>query len=127
QKCREHESDFEGAFHEYTSQATMDLDTTEYEPDSARGRSNQRNRSWLKSARLRRHTIQVCMPGVSMSACAMFFAASHFRKLRLMWMRRSSVPQAIHSNLIRELDLPSRSGNSFSNSGVKPPELKAPI
>src|SRR5690242_2869459 len=61
---------------------------------------NQRKSSWAKSVRLRRQTIQVCIPGVSMSACTIFLEASHLRKVRLMSMRRSSVPQAIQSNLI---------------------------
>src|SRR6516225_596002 len=53
--------------------------------------------------------------------------ASHLRKSRLMSMRWSSVPQAIQSSLICLPELASSAGNSLSNSGLKPPELKAPI
>ena len=47
-----------------------------------------------------RHTIHVCMPGVSISVCRTPFDFSHSRNLRFCSISRSSVPQAIHSSWI---------------------------
>ena len=61
------------------------------------GVSRYRNSSPANSARFLRQTIQVCMPGVSMSTCCTPFCFSHSRKSRFTLIRRSSVPQAIQS------------------------------
>ena len=55
------------------------------------------NSRGVKAIRLRRQTIQVWAPGVSMSVKAMFFDFSQVLNLRLSSMRRSLVPHAIHS------------------------------
>src|SRR5207249_4505146 len=87
----------------------------------------QRKSSDENSVKLRRQTIQVCMPGVSMSACLTFLDASHARNLRLISIKRSSVPHAIHNKCSCSVALGSTAGNSLSNSSVIPPELNAPI
>src|SRR5712692_7183319 len=86
-----------------------------------------RETSELNSGRLRRQTIHVCAPGVSMSTCLIFFEASHARTLRLISIKRSSVPHAIQSKRSCSPDFASSAGNSLSNSSEMPPELKAPI
>src|SRR5216683_8333666 len=88
---------------------------------------HQRNRSELNSVKLRRHTIQVCEPGVSMSTCLIFFDASQARNWRLISSKRSSVPHATQSKCNCSADLESSAGNSLSKSSVSPPKLKAPI
>src|SRR5205814_2622290 len=89
--------------------------------------SLSRNSSGAKLARLRRQTIQVCAPGVSMSVCWTALDLSHSRNLRLMSMRRSSVPQAIQSRCSCALALESSPGKVLSKSSLSPPELNAPI
>src|SRR5258708_6214576 len=86
----------------------------------------QRKSNDENSVKLRRHTIQVWAPGVSMSTCLIFFDANQPRNLRLMSIKRSSVPQATHSKCSCAVLLESRPGNSFSKSSVIPPELNAP-
>src|ERR1700722_5499771 len=58
-----------------------------------------RNNNGAKVARLRRQTIQVCMPGVSISVTWTPFPFSHSRNLRFPVMSLSSVPHAIHNSL----------------------------
>ena len=55
------------------------------------------NSSGVKAIRLRRQTIQVCAPGVSMSVNATFFDFSQVLNLRLGSIKLSLVPQAIQS------------------------------
>src|SRR5262245_904754 len=85
------------------------------------------NNKDAKVVRLRRQTIQVCAPGVSISTCCTFFDFNHSRNLRLISIRRSSVPQAIHKSRSCEFALESSEENSVSNFSLSPPELKAPI
>ena len=87
----------------------------------------QRNSSGANSVRLRRHTSQVCAPGVSISMWRTPFEPSHARRVRLISIKWSSVPQAIQSNRKCVLALASSAGNCLSKSGVIPPELNAPI
>ena len=91
-----------------------------------RPRCDYRNSSPANSARFRRQTIQVCMPGVSMSVCWMPFVFSHSRRLRLIVIRRSSVPQAIHSRRNCWFAFASRRESLCQTSSGIPPELKAP-
>src|SRR5271157_112549 len=85
------------------------------------------NKREAKLARLRRQTIQVWAPGVSISVCWIAFDLSQSRNLRFMSMRWSSVPQAIQSRRSCELALESSAGKSALKSSESPPELKAPI
>src|ERR1035437_1805269 len=50
------------------------------------------------AARFLRHTIHVCIPGVSIGVNLTSFADSMSRNFRLVAMRRSSVPQATQSS-----------------------------
>src|SRR5437762_9177920 len=61
-----------------------------------------------------------------MSTCLIFLDASQARTLRLISIKRSSVPHAIQSKCSCSADFALRAGNSLSNSSVIPPELKAP-
>ena len=85
-----------------------------------------RNKRGAKSARLRRQTIQVCAPGVSISVCWIPLDLSHSRNLRLASMRWSLVPQATQSRLSCESAFESSAGKALSKSSPSPPELKAP-
>jgi len=49
--------------------------------------SPYRNNSGANSARFRRHTIQVCIPGVSTSVCCPPLVFNHSRRLRLTVIR----------------------------------------
>ena len=70
------------------------------------------NSSGVKLIKLRRQTIQVCAPGVSMSVNAMSFDFSQALNLRLSSMRWSLVPQAIHSTRSCEACLASSAGKA---------------
>src|ERR1700683_3588990 len=59
--------------------------------------SPYRNSSGVTSARFRRHTDQVCIPGVSISVTFTPVVLSHSRRFLLTVIRCSSVPHAIHS------------------------------
>jgi hypothetical protein len=59
--------------------------------------SPYRNSSGANSARFRRHTIQVCIPGVSISVIFTPLVLNHSRRLRLIVIAWSSVPHAIQS------------------------------
>src|SRR2546430_6079063 len=50
--------------------------------------TDQRKSSAVNSVKLRRQTIQVCAPGVSMSRCLIFLEASQPRNLRLMSIKQ---------------------------------------
>src|SRR5437773_2795617 len=82
------------------------------------------NRRGASSARLRRHTIQVCAPGVSMGVKWMSLDLSQSRNLRFGSIRRSSVPHAIHSRRRSEFTLAVSFGYVVLKSSAAPPALK---
>jgi hypothetical protein len=75
----------------------------------------------VKLARLRRQTIQVCAPGVSISACRIPLDSSQSRNLRLGLMSRSSVPQAIQRRRTCALAFESSAGKRASKFSLSPP------
>src|SRR5581483_5085839 len=86
------------------------------------------NSNGANADRVRRHTIQVCIPGVSISVNWTPLSFSHDLNWRFTFSRPSSVPQAIQSSLSFLFTLASRPGNSVPKSCRSiPPELKPPI
>src|SRR4029077_7824399 len=88
---------------------------------------DHRNSSDVNADKLRRQTIHVCAPGVSISTLRTPFASSHARSFRLNSISRSSTPHAIHSSFTSSFAAAFKFGKSLSNSSGKPPELNAPI
>src|SRR5215467_15486552 len=69
------------------------------------------NNSGANAVRFRRHTIQVCAPGVSTSVNFTSLSLSQFLNLRFILISSSSVPQAIQNTFNLLLIVESVSGN----------------
>src|ERR1019366_181648 len=88
--------------------------------------TTHRKSSPANSARSRRQTIQVCIPGVSISVCCTPLDFSHSRRFRFTAIRRSSVPQAIQSKRSCWFAFASSEGKSVRKELGMPPELYGP-
>src|SRR5207247_9302868 len=87
----------------------------------------QRKRKREEAAKARRHTILVCLTGVSIGMNVTPFPVSHSRNVRFGPISGSSAPHAIHNNRRRALSFESTVGKVASKSSSIPPALNDPI